>query len=78
MDKKKIRKSIGRFFGWLALMSCYWALKLVPMRYTYTFARKVSSLGYMLARKHRRVALDNLSLAFGREKPKEELEQIAD
>ncbi|MFH1354678.1 MAG: lysophospholipid acyltransferase family protein [Candidatus Omnitrophota bacterium] len=77
MDKKKIRKSIGRFFGWIALMSCYWTLKIVPMRYTYAFAKGVSSLGYKLAVKHRRVALDNLSLAFGQDKPKQELEQIA-
>ncbi|MBU1906389.1 MAG: hypothetical protein KJ923_05275, partial [Candidatus Omnitrophica bacterium] len=77
MDKKRINKSIGRFFGWVALMSCYWALKLVPMRYTYAFARGVSSLAYLLARKHRRVALDNLSLAFGQDKSKQELEGIA-
>jgi len=58
-------------------MSCYWALKVIPLRYTFSFAKKISSLGYIIANKHRRIALENLEIAFGKEKSQEELVEIA-
>ncbi|MFA5411547.1 MAG: lysophospholipid acyltransferase family protein [Candidatus Omnitrophota bacterium] len=77
MDSKKIRKSISRFFSWLALIICSLILKVLPARCIYGFARKVSALVYLIAAKQRKIALDSLTIAFGRSKSARELEQIA-
>ncbi|MFH0827502.1 MAG: lysophospholipid acyltransferase family protein [Candidatus Omnitrophota bacterium] len=77
MDSKKIRKGIGRFFAWLALKMCSLIIRFTPRRYLYGLANGISSLGYRFVGKHRRIALESLELAFGREKSQEEREQIA-
>ncbi len=77
MDFKKIRKSIGRFSGWLGLVLCSLIVKLIPVRFLYGFAKGISSLAYSFAAKQRRIALESLGTAFGREKTKEEIEKIA-
>ncbi|MFA5156656.1 MAG: lysophospholipid acyltransferase family protein [Candidatus Omnitrophota bacterium] len=77
MDAKKIRKSISRFFAFLGLSLCSLMIKAVPGKLIYGFARKIASLGYRFAGKHRRIAMDSLSIAFGKEKTQQEIEQIA-
>ncbi|MEK6727107.1 MAG: lysophospholipid acyltransferase family protein [Candidatus Omnitrophota bacterium] len=77
MDFKKIRKSLSRFSGWLGLGLCSLIIKIIPERYLYGFARKITFLGYIFAVKQRKTALESLSAAFGREKSADEISQIA-
>jgi KDO2-lipid IV(A) lauroyltransferase len=77
MDSKKIRKGIGRFFAWLGLKMCSLIIRFTPQRYLYRFANGISSLGYRFVGRHRRIALESLELAFGKEKNEEEREKIA-
>lgn len=77
MDSKKVRKSIGRFFSWLGLVFCSLIAQVTPSRYLYGFARGISSPGYFFAKKQRKIALENLSIAFGQEKGASEIKQIA-
>ena len=77
MEIKKIQKNISRFAGWLGLIICSWIIKLIPRRSLYSFAKGISSLAYRFAAKQRNIALDSLSTAFGSDKTREEVEQIA-
>jgi len=77
MDSKKRRKAIGRFFGWLGLVFCSLIIKIIPARLIYGFARGIGSLGYIIAEKHRKIALDSLTIAFGKDKSAKEIEKIA-
>lgn len=77
MDSKKIRKSLSRFFAWLGLNLCSLIVRIVPADYLYSFARNIASLAFIFAVKQRRIALDSLSIAFGSEKSKAEIEEIA-
>ncbi len=77
MDSKKIRKSSGRFFGWIGLILCSSIIKIIPARYLYGFASNIAFLGYRFAKKQRKIALESLNIAFAKEKSPQELEQIA-
>ncbi len=77
MDLKKIRKNIGYFFGWVGLNTCSFIIKFIPQAWLYGFANKVSGIGYRFAKKQRNIALEGLGIAFGQEKSKAEIEQIA-
>jgi len=77
MDSKRIRTGIGRFFAWLSLNTCSLITKIIPARYQYGFAKILSSLSYRFIARQRKLALESLRLAFGEEKSKEEIEQIA-
>lgn len=77
MDSKKIRKSISRFFGWLGLIFCSLIVKVIPARSLYPVASCFSSLGYAIAGKQRKIALESLTLAFANEKQKQDIDKIA-
>lgn len=77
MDLKKIRKSISYFLGWLGLNLCSLIIKITPGWYLYGLARGIGSLGYRFAIKQRKIALESLSIAFGRDKSRQEIEKIA-
>ena len=77
MDSKKIRKSLSYLASWLGLTICSLIVKVIPARYLYSFACNLSSLGYLLVAKQRKVALDNLQIAFGDAKSKAEIQKIA-
>ena len=51
-------------------------MKVVPQSWVYSFAKNSVSIGYIIARKHRNIALDSLATAFGKDKSKEEIRQI--
>ncbi|MDP2940977.1 MAG: lysophospholipid acyltransferase family protein [Candidatus Omnitrophota bacterium] len=76
MDFKKIRKNLSYLAGWLGLNICSLAVKLIPARFIYGFADKVSALGYIFAGRQRRLALESLGLAFAGEKSPAEIERI--
>ncbi|MFH1198756.1 MAG: lysophospholipid acyltransferase family protein [Candidatus Omnitrophota bacterium] len=81
MDFKKIRKNIGRFLsyfiGYLGLNFCSLAIKIIPASMLYGFAEGLASLAYVFAIKQRKIAMDSLNIAFGKEKPLEEIKKIA-
>ena len=77
MDSKKIRKSLARFIGWIALISSSLIIKIIPERYIYGYAQNIAFLGFLLARKHKKIALEGLNIAFGKEKSRQEREQVA-
>lgn len=77
MDAKNIRKSAGRFAAWFGLNLCSLIVKVMPAGCLYAFAKGVASLAYTFAAKQRKIALDSLSIAFGKEKSRREIEQIA-
>ncbi|MBU4346348.1 MAG: lysophospholipid acyltransferase family protein [Candidatus Omnitrophica bacterium] len=77
MDSKKIRKGILRFFGWLGLSLCSLIIKLIPERWLYGFAKGMAALAYIVASKKRKIALENLAIAFAGEKTGAEIEKIA-
>lgn len=77
MDAKKIRKSIGRFFGWLGLTLCSLIIKVLPGVWLYGFAQGIARIGYTIAKKQRKIALESLGIAFGQDKSSGEIEKIA-
>lgn len=77
MDSKKIRKSISRLSGWLGLNFSSLIIKVIPERWIYSFAKNMAALGFIIASKQRKIALESLTIAFGRDKTKCEIEQIA-
>ncbi|MDD5432412.1 MAG: lysophospholipid acyltransferase family protein [Candidatus Omnitrophica bacterium] len=78
MDLKKIKKSVPRFFGWFGIIFCSLAIKFIPKRCIYGFASGLSSLAYRFAKKQKKIALESLKIAFGEDKPNQELEKIAE
>jgi KDO2-lipid IV(A) lauroyltransferase len=76
MDFKKIRKSIGRFFGWLGLTTCSLIISFLPENWLYSFAKNIARVGARVAAKQRKIALESLTLAFGQEKTPEEIKRI--
>ncbi len=77
MDLKKIRVEISRFAGWFGLNLCSLIVSVIPFRWLYGFAKKISALGYKIAARQRKIALESLNLAFGREKTPAEIQRIA-
>jgi KDO2-lipid IV(A) lauroyltransferase len=77
MDTKKIRTSFNRFLAWFAISLCSLIVKIIPASSLYAFATSIGNLGYFVASKHRKIALESLNTAFGREKTPQEIESIA-
>jgi KDO2-lipid IV(A) lauroyltransferase len=76
MNFKKIRIEISRFFGWVGLTTCSLIISFLPESWLYSFAKNMSKLGARIAVKQRKIALEGLTLAFGKEKTPEEIERI--
>ncbi|MDD4953846.1 MAG: lysophospholipid acyltransferase family protein [Candidatus Omnitrophica bacterium] len=77
MDIKKLRKNIARFFAWLGLIFFSLISKFLPLSFLFALAKGISLIGYKLDKKHREVALESLSIAFGQDKTRSQIEQIA-
>jgi len=77
MDTKKFRKSISRFAAWFGLNICSLIVKVIPSGFLYAFAKNIAALAYVFALKQKKIALDSLNIAFGREKSRQEIEKIA-
>ncbi len=65
------------YLHYLALKGFSAFINLLPESSGLWFGRWLGRAAYYLDREHRRVALQNLDLAFGQEKTKEELRRIA-
>jgi KDO2-lipid IV(A) lauroyltransferase len=77
MNLKKIRKVVNRFGAWLGIQICSLIVRVIPPSYLYVFAEKAAGLAYLLAAKHRKIALESLQIAFGAQKSPEEIQRIA-
>lgn len=77
MNFKKIRKGVISFFSWFGLTGTSLVIKFIPASFLYGFANMVSFLAYRFAAKQKRVALESLNTAFGKDKTKEQLDAIA-
>ena len=77
MDGKKLRKTSGRYFAWVALLICSSIIRLLPLQCLYGFAKILTGIGFLAVVRQRRIALKSLSIAFGREKSAQELNKIA-
>ncbi len=77
MFSKKIKQNILYSLGLAFLNVCSFVVGIIPRRYLYTFARQISYLAYRFNHKQRSIALESLNLAFGKEKTKKEIEDIA-
>ena len=77
MDSKKIRKSISRLSGWLGLNFSSLIIKVIPERWMYSFAKNMAAFWFIIASKQRKIALESLAIAFGKDKTECEIEQIA-
>jgi len=72
-----LRKSLSRFLAWFGLNICSLIVRVIPTGYLYIFAGDIASLAYVFAAKQRKIALESLDIAFGREKSRQEIEKIA-
>jgi KDO2-lipid IV(A) lauroyltransferase len=48
----------------------------MPRSWVYGFARGIAAIGYLAARKQRKIALESLSIAFGKNKSSQQIKQI--
>jgi len=77
MRLKKLGKSINRFFAWLVLEVCSLIIRFLPRACLYSFAETLAKIGFLVAIKQRRIALESLSIAFCQEKTPEDLRNVA-
>jgi KDO2-lipid IV(A) lauroyltransferase len=77
MSSKKISKSFSRLAGWIGLNLSSLIIKFIPERWVMGMARNFAQLGFVIAGKQRKIAMDSLAIAFGSDKTKQEIEQIA-
>ena len=77
MKLKKLTKISSRYLAWLSLQVCTLIIRFLPGGCLYAFARALAKIGFLLALKQRRIALESLSIAFGQEKSPQELKEIA-
>ncbi len=77
MDTKKFRKFFSHFMAWFGLNMCSLIIKVIPAGFLYAFAKNIAALAYVFAIKQKKIALDSLNIAFGREKSRQEIEKIA-
>jgi Kdo2-lipid IVA lauroyltransferase/acyltransferase len=77
MEAKKIRKFFTRLAAWVGINICSVIVRLTPAKYLYAFARQIAGLAFIFAKKQKAIALDSLSIAFGKEKSAAEIQAIA-
>lgn len=75
--KKEFFRKLSYGFGQAAISFCYWGAKVVPLSLLYKFTNFIGWIGYHFAFKHRKIAVDSLTKAFGKEKSHQEIERIA-
>ncbi|MGE5279911.1 MAG: lysophospholipid acyltransferase family protein [Deltaproteobacteria bacterium] len=78
MSRKEFFRKISYGMGRGAIGLCDAAARVVPLSLLYGLARFMAFFGFRLARRHRAIALDSLSRAFGQEKTPAEIRAIAE
>jgi KDO2-lipid IV(A) lauroyltransferase len=77
MASKNIFKTIEYGFAWMLLQLCSLIIRHISQKYLYGFVPKIGYLGYILAGRHRDIAFEGLSQAFGKKKSSRQIKQIA-
>ena len=77
MTKKDFFRRLAYGGGRLGIAICDVGALIVPLSFLYGFANLIGFIGYHLAFKHRRIAIETLTMAFGKEKSCLEIERIA-
>ncbi|MEM9284187.1 MAG: hypothetical protein AAGA96_20410, partial [Verrucomicrobiota bacterium] len=72
-----IAKKIRYKLEWFGLQVLYLLIPLLPRRAAHGLSRGLGSLGYLVDRRGRETAIENLTLVFGEEKSKAEIEKLA-
>ncbi len=76
MNKKEFFRALSYGFGRVIICACDIGARIVPLPMLYAFANFLGFLGYTFALRHKRIAIDSLTLAFGKEKSGQEIERI--
>ena len=69
---KKVNRALARWLYYFFI----WLFKVLPYPAIQALTRLILCVGYFLLRHMRKIAMDTLTIAFGKEKSEEELEQI--
>jgi len=77
MELKHITRNFGRFAARTGIQFCYFVVKIIPERLAYNFAHMVASTAYLIAGRQRDIAIESLTIAFGKEKSDKEIKKIA-
>ena len=77
MTKKEFARGLAHFFGRLGVGICDVGATIMPFSLLYGFARIIAWIGYKIAAKQRRIAVESLAKAFNGEKTPAEIEHIA-
>ena len=70
-------KNVVHLLSYLILRTTCFLLAVLPLGFSYGLARGIGSIAFHILRYRRQVVMANLSLAFGREMPELQLEEIA-
>ncbi len=73
---KRLRKKIRHSLGGIALYSILLPIKLLPLNLLLWGGRCIGHLAYYIDRRHRRIGLENIRMALGKEKSPQELKRI--
>lgn len=76
MTKKEFFRALSYGFGRVIIGFCDVGARVVPLPLLYGFANFLGFLGYHFGVRHRRIAIDSLTRAFGGKKSKKEIERI--
>jgi KDO2-lipid IV(A) lauroyltransferase len=76
MTKKEFFRVLSYGFGRVLIGFCDAAAQVVPLSFLYGVANAIGFMGYTFARRHRRIAVASLTMAFGNKKSKKEIERI--
>lgn len=74
---KNSKKQLKYAFGRVSLKICSLIIRILPLRLVYAIAKFMGYLGYRIAGKQRKIALESLSYAFGNQKSVKERKHIA-
>jgi len=73
---KDVVKKIKRAFARYSFYFFSWVFSVLPYSCVRAMTNGMIAIGFMLVKRMRKLSLESLSIAFGREKSREELEQI--
>ena len=77
MQYKELSRRFRRFLARLGLQFCSLTVTIIPQRFIYAFAHLLANIGYVVVSRHRKTAIESLSIAFGSEKSLQALKKIA-
>ena len=76
MTKKEFFRALSYGFGRALIGFCDTGARVMPLSWLYWFANMLGFLGYKCGVRHRRIAIESLTRAFGAQKTKKEIKEI--